>query len=155
MRHLAQVNIGRVLGPPDDPRMADFYNNLARVNAVADRMPGFIWRLKNGEGTSAVGIHWPGDATMAVNMSVWGSAEDLAKFVFQTVHRNVYLRKNDFFEIPREPSFTMWWIPVGHVPTLQEAKARLECYRKNGPTEFAFGRAELPSAKSWQTHRCA
>ena len=29
--HLAQVNIGRVLGGPDDPRMADFYDNLARV----------------------------------------------------------------------------------------------------------------------------
>src|SRR2546423_11788639 len=38
--HLAQVNIGRVLGAPDDPRMADFYDNLARVNAMAERMPG-------------------------------------------------------------------------------------------------------------------
>ena len=34
-------------GGPDDPRMADFYNNLARVNALAERMPGFVWRLKD------------------------------------------------------------------------------------------------------------
>jgi hypothetical protein len=45
---LAQVNIGRVLGGPDDPRMADFYGNLARINAMAERMPGFVWRLKDG-----------------------------------------------------------------------------------------------------------
>ncbi len=31
--HLAQLNIGRVLGGPDDPRMADFYSNLAKINA--------------------------------------------------------------------------------------------------------------------------
>ena len=54
--HLAQVNIGRVLGGPDDPRMADFYNNLARINALAERMPGFVWRLKDEEGNSAIGV---------------------------------------------------------------------------------------------------
>ena len=25
--------------------MADFVENLGRVNAMADRMPGFVWRL--------------------------------------------------------------------------------------------------------------
>ena len=54
--HLAQVNIGRVLGGPDDPRMVDFYANLARVNALAERMPGFVWRLKDDSGTSAIAL---------------------------------------------------------------------------------------------------
>jgi len=98
--HLAQVNIGRVLGGPDDPRMADFYNNLAHINAMAERMPGFVWRLKDAEGSSAMALHWPGDATMAVNMTVWESDEALGKFVFQTVHRNIYARKPEFFETP-------------------------------------------------------
>ena len=40
--HAAGAGIGRVLGGPDDPRMADFYGNLARVNAMAERMPGFV-----------------------------------------------------------------------------------------------------------------
>jgi hypothetical protein len=152
---LAQVNIGRVLGGPDDPRMADFYNNLARINALAERMPGFVWRLKDDSGASAMALHWPGDPTMNVNMSVWESPEALGKFVFQTVHRNLYARKHEFFETSQKPTVVMWWIPEGHVPTLEEAKQRLDHYIANGPSEFAFGWAELSSAKLWQEKRCA
>ena len=154
-QHLAQVNIGRVLGGPDDPRMTDFYSNLARVNALAERMPGFVWRLKNESGESAVGLTWPGDPTMAVNLTVWESAEDLGRFVFQTVHRNIYARKHEFFEMPKQTTVAMWWIAAGHIPTLDEAKERLDHLIANGPSEFAFGWADLPSAKAWQERRCA
>jgi uncharacterized protein DUF3291 len=155
MQHLAQVNIGRVLGGPDDLRMADFYDNLARVNTLAERMPGFVWRLKDDSGTSAIGLHWPGDPTMNVNMSVWEDAEALAKFVFQTVHRNIYARKHEFFEMPDKPTVVLWRIEAGHIPTLEEAKEHLDHYIANGPSEFAFGWADLPSAKLWQAKRCA
>jgi len=37
-QHLAQLNIGRLRYEVGDPRMADFVDNLARVNAIADRM---------------------------------------------------------------------------------------------------------------------
>jgi hypothetical protein len=153
--HLAQVNIGRVLGGPDDPRMADFYANLARVNALAERMPGFVWRLKDATGDSAMMLHWPGDATRAVNMSVWETPEDLGRFVFQTVHRNIYARKHEFFEMPRENTVAMWWVQPGHIPTLDEAKARLDHLNTHGPSEFAFGWADLPSAKSFLEKKCA
>jgi hypothetical protein len=155
MKHLAQINIGRVLGGPDDPRMKDFYSNLARVNAMAERMPGFVWRLKNESGESAVGLHWPGDATMAVNMSVWETPEDLGRFVFQTVHRAIYARKHEFFEMPARPTVAFWWIEAGHVPTLEEAKERLDHLISHGPSEFAFGWADLPSAKLWLEKKCA
>jgi hypothetical protein len=42
--HLAQLNIGRIRYEIDDPRMADFTNNLALVNGIAERSAGFIWR---------------------------------------------------------------------------------------------------------------
>ncbi len=155
MQHLAQVNIGRVVGGPDEPRMADFYANLARVNALAERMPGFVWRLKDDSGTSAMALHWPGDPTMNVNMSVWESAEALGKFVFQTVHRTIYARKHEFFEAPAENTVALWWVPAGHIPTLDEAKERLDRLNAFGPSEFAFGWADLPSAKLWQAKRCA
>ena len=35
--HLAQLNIGRLRYPTDDPRMADFMNNLDLVNGLAER----------------------------------------------------------------------------------------------------------------------
>ena len=155
MKHLAQVNIGRLNGGPDDPRMADFYNNLARVNAMAERMPGFVWRLKDAGGESAIGLHWPGDPAMAVNMSVWESAEALGKFVFQTVHRTIYARKHEFFEMPEKPTVAMWWIEAGHIPTLEEAKERLEHLVANGPSDFAFGWSYLPAAKVFLEKRCA
>ncbi|MBV9420610.1 MAG: DUF3291 domain-containing protein [Alphaproteobacteria bacterium] len=153
--HLAQVNIGRVLGEPDDPRMADFYGNLARVNALAERMPGFVWRLKDETGDSAMALHWPGDPTMNVNMSVWETAEDLGKFVFQTVHRNIYARKHDFFEMPKENTVALWWVEPGHIPTLDEAKERLEHLNAYGPSDFAFGWVDLPSAKLFLEKKCA
>jgi Domain of unknown function (DUF3291) len=154
-RHLAEVNIGRVLGGPDDPRMADFFDNLARINALAERMPGFVWRLKDETGDSAMALHWPGDPTMNVNMSVWESSEALGRFVFQTVHRNIYARKHDFFEPPDRPMFVLWWVEPGHIPTLAEAKARLDHYRAHGPSDYAFGWADLPEAKAWVERRCA
>ncbi len=153
--HLAQVNIGRGLGGPGDPRMADFYANLARINALAERMPGFVWRLKDDGGDSAMALHWPGDPTMNVNMSLWESAQALEKFVFQTVHRNIYARKHEFFETPAQPTVAMWWVSVGHIPTLDEAKVRLDHYMANGPSELAFGWADMPSAKIWQARKCA
>ena len=163
MRHLAEVNIGRVLGGPDDPRMADFYGNLARVNALAERMPGFVWRLKDDTGDSAMALHWPGDPTMSVNMSVWESAETLGRFVFQTVHRNIYARKAEFFEMHApgagpdhaQASFVLWWVEAGHIPTLDEAKERLEHYRRHGPGDLAFGWADLPAARDLMARRCA
>jgi Domain of unknown function (DUF3291) len=42
--HLAQLNIGRLRYEVDDPRMADFTNNLALVNGLAESSAGFLWR---------------------------------------------------------------------------------------------------------------
>jgi hypothetical protein len=47
---LAQLNIGIIKGPMDSPVMADFAANLDRINALAERSPGFVWRLKTEEG---------------------------------------------------------------------------------------------------------
>ena len=151
---LAQFNIGKFKAGRDDPAMAYFFDNLDRINAMAERMPGFVWRLKDETG-NATNIPWAGDPGFAVNMSVWDSVEALEKFVFQTVHRGIYARKHEFFEVPKEPNFVMWFVPDGHIPSLEEARERLEHYRANGGSEFAFGWADLPSAKLWQEKRCA
>jgi Domain of unknown function (DUF3291) len=44
--HLAQINIGRLIAPVDDPRIAGFVSQLDPVNAIADAAPGFVWRLQ-------------------------------------------------------------------------------------------------------------
>jgi hypothetical protein len=154
MRHLAQLNIGKLRGGKGDPAMSGFFDNLDRINAAAERMPGFVWRLKDESG-NATNIPWVGDASIAVNLSVWESVETLEKFVWQTAHTRIYARKGEFFEKMATPHFVMWWIEAGHVPTLAEAKARLDHLTQHGPSEHAFGWAEAPAARLWQEKRCA
>jgi hypothetical protein len=48
--HIAQVNIGRMKAALEDPVMAGFVARLEEINALADRSPGFVWRLQTSEG---------------------------------------------------------------------------------------------------------
>src|SRR5919108_4052308 len=50
--HVAQVNIGRLRAPVDDPLVADFVAGLDRINALADGAPGFVWRLQTEDGNA-------------------------------------------------------------------------------------------------------
>jgi len=77
-QHLAQLNIGRLRYELDDPRLADFIDNLARVNAIAERSEGFVWRLQDETG-DATNIRAFADPRMAVNMSGWEGVEALEK----------------------------------------------------------------------------
>jgi uncharacterized protein DUF3291 len=36
------------------------------------------------------------------------------------------------------PSLVLWWLDAGRVPTIDEAKAKLELLRARGPTADAF-----------------
>jgi len=153
MRHLAQVNIARLRYDIDDPRVAGFVNSLDRVNAVADRSPGFAWRLKD-DGGNATEIGGFDDPRIIVNLSVWESPEALERFVWQTVHKNVYARRGEWFEAIEEMYLAMWWVAPGHAPTVAEARERLEHLRKSGPSDYAFGWESLPSVQLWRTARC-
>ena len=53
--HLAELNIARLRYPKGDPRADAFFDALDRVNATAERMTGFVWRLKD-EGGNATNI---------------------------------------------------------------------------------------------------
>ncbi len=49
--HIAQVNIARMVDEIDSPIMHEFAANLEPINALADRAPGFVWRLKSDAAT--------------------------------------------------------------------------------------------------------
>ena len=135
--HLAQVNVGRFIKPVGDPANADFMNALDHVNALAEASPGFVWRL-TGEGNNATDIRPYEDPNMAINMSVWESIDALAAFVYRNMdHRGVMRRRREWFE-ERQVYMALWWVPVGHVPTVEEAKAKLTLLERLGPTAEAF-----------------
>ena len=43
-RHLAQLNVSRLVASTDDPRVADVMGNLDRIKGLGSRMSGFGWR---------------------------------------------------------------------------------------------------------------
>ena len=134
---LAQINVGRLLAPVDHPQIADFVANLDRINALADGLPGFVWRLK-GEGNNATDIQpKPDDPLFAINMSVWSDLDALAGFVYRSAHVEVMRRRREWFE-HLEFYMCLWWVPVGHVPTVDEAMAKLALFERLGPTPEAF-----------------
>jgi len=134
--HLAQINVGTLRAPMDAPETAGFADNLDRINALADAASGFVWRLV-GDGGNATDILMWDDPLMLLNMSVWTDIESLAAFVYRTAHRDVMRRRAEWFE-KVDVYMCLWWVPVGHVPTPEEAIARLETLRRLGPTAKAF-----------------
>ena len=152
--HLAQLNIGRLRYEIDDPRMAAFVDNLAMVNGLAERTPGFVWRYQDTSGNSIDTRPFAGDPRMAINLSVWESVEALERFVWQTLHKRFYGRRTEWFEHLERPYFVMWWVAAGHRPTVQEAVERLEHLRLHGSSDHAFGWESLPAAQMWKAARC-
>ena len=139
---LAELNIAMPKFHLDDPRIADFMHNLERVNRLAERMPGFVWRfVEEPEGhPEHQPIPWD---TQIVNLSVWERPEDLEHFVWNTLHKTFYDRKAEWFEAMEAHHFVMWEVPEGHHPTLLEAKERLDHLDAHGNTDFAFGWSHL------------
>jgi hypothetical protein len=155
--HLAELNIGRLLAPTDDPRVAEFMDNLDRVNGLGKRMPGFVWMMEgSGEpGTGNTENSIGDDPQLVANLTVWEDVPSLENFVFNTIHKQFYDRRTEWFEVMGDQHFVMWWVPVGHKPTLDEAMERLEQKRAHGDSHAAFGWSFLPEAQLWRQKHCA
>ena len=148
---LAQLNIGIIKGPMDSPVMADFAANLDRINALAERTPGFVWRLQTEEG-NATAIRPFENENLLVNMSVWRDVEALSKYVYNSAHVEIMRRRREWFERMNEAFLVLWWVPKGHRPGVAEAVAKLEVLRTRGPTTEAFTfRQAFPAPDASQT----
>ena len=155
--HLAELNVGRLLAPTDDPRVAEFMGALDRVNGLGRRMPGFVWMMEgSGEpGTGNTEAKIGGDPQHVSNLTVWESAATLENFVWNTVHRSFSERRAEWFQVLGQMHFVMWWVPVGHRPTLDEALAKLALKQAQGDSDAGFGWSYLKEAQAWKTHGCA
>ena len=136
--HLAQVNIGRVRAPLDDEIMQGFVARLEEINALADASPGFVWRLKSDVGPSSYLQPFEHDERLLLNMSVWESVEALKNYTYRTVHAELLRGRHEWFEKFEGAFLALWWIPAGHIPSIDEAKKRLAHLEQNGPSQFAF-----------------
>ncbi len=135
-RHLAQLNVGRLLAPIDDPLIAGFVEQLDPVNAIADAAPGFVWRLQDDSGNATAIRPYEGP-TVAVNYSIWATVEDLWNFVYRSRHLEPLRVRRSSFETPRRPT----WCCSGSRPASGPAGGGSGPPRppaRHGPTPYAF-----------------
>ncbi len=135
--HLAQVNIAQAKDEMDTNVMKGFVSRLDEINAIADNSPGFIWRLQSESGDST-SFRVFDDSLLLVNLSVWKNLEDLKSFVYKSRHVELIRDREAWFDKLKSVHQVLWWIPIGHIPTPEEAKDKLKYLRKNGPSQEAF-----------------
>lgn len=143
--HLAQLNIATAIAPLDSPEMADFVNNLERINSLGEQSPGFVWRLKDDSGNATDIIAYD-DPRIIANLTVWRDVASLKDFVFKTEHAHFLKRKKEWFKADSQATYVLWWIPEGHIPTLEEAKQKLALLRSQGESAQAFSFKKLYDA---------
>jgi ring-1,2-phenylacetyl-CoA epoxidase subunit PaaC len=149
MARLAQINVARMKAPLSDPIMAEFSALLDQVNAQAEAAAGFQWRLKDETGNATtLSASSPFGVDMLVNLSVWDSPDSLQAFVYRNQdHGGVLKQRVQWFDAMPSPHFAMWWLRDNELPTLIDAKRRLEYLTENGDTAYAFSykKVALPS----------
>lgn len=135
--HLAEINVGRLRAPTDDPIVAEFMEALDRINALAEASPGFVWRLQTEDG-NATAVRPYDDELVLINVSVWDSIEALADYVYRSDHTSFLRRRREWFEKMVQIDVALWWVPAGHRPSVTEAVERLDRLRAEGPSPHAF-----------------
>jgi len=137
--HVAEINIARGRAVLTDPLMTDFVAQLEIVNRVADASGGFVWRLKADDGGASSYVRFSDDDRLIVNMSVWTSIEALQAYVYRAHdHADVFRDRRRWFEPLDVPQLALWWVPAGHIPSLEEGRHRLALLAREGPTPRAF-----------------
>ncbi len=119
--------------------MADFMAQLDEINALAERSPGFVWRLQGDGGNNTDYKVDDDDLLFIVNLSVWASLEDLHAFTYRSDHRSVFARRFEWFERRSGPNMVIWWQPAGTIPDVDDALRRLRLLEDAGPSPEAFG----------------
>lgn len=139
-RHIAHFNWATMVADPDDDRVAPFVNAIPKVNAIAERSAGFVWRSgEEAEKGSAIG--WPlftGNRRLIASFSVWETPEHFRDYVYSTVHGAFFRRGHEWFEPDRPRGHVLWWVEAGRIPDFSEARDRVEAYAASGPGPEAF-----------------
>ena len=82
---------------------------------------GFVWRLQTDEGNATALHPIEDDELVAINMSVWESIEALADYVYRSDHTAYLRRRREWFERYGRSFLVLWWVPAGHIPSIDEA----------------------------------
>lgn len=142
--HLAHANIAWMHGTADEPVMSGLIRRIDEINRLAEESKGFVWRVPDSEATlesyEVFRADFPGfdPARFFYNMSVWESVEDLRAYTLHSAHAEMVYERRQWLDSIAGANVALWWIPVGHHPTIAESAERLRRVRECGPTPYAF-----------------
>ena len=143
---LAEFNFGTLRYPWDDPRLADFQDNLDRVNGLAQRSPGFVWMLDE-DAMDATQNDPTGPLAdrpnTASTLSVWDDAASLWHFVEKTLHGRFKARAGEWFEPGDSGHLVVWEVAPGHRPDVAEGMAQWRALQAEGASDRRFGATGL------------
>ena len=135
--HLAQINVAQAKDHMESSTMQGFVSRLDEINAIADHADGFVWRLQTEEG-DAISIQAFEDERLIVNMSVWQDVASLKHYVYKSMHVELIQARDAWFDKIQTVHQALWWVPAGHIPSVDEGKARLALLQGKGPSAEAF-----------------
>jgi len=125
--HLAQINIARLVAPLDDPRIAEFV-------ALLDPSTRSLMKLRvlsaaQSESGSATDIAYTTTRSSSSNV-VWSPSSRCATYAYKSDHAKVFPRPAKWFEKAGEASYCLWWVPLGHIPTVAEVASGWSTIRR-------------------------
>ena len=133
---LCQFNIMVMAHAKDSPQMAQFFAQATQIYALAERLPGFVWRQTDESDPVIAERLGP---SCLVNLTVWDSIESLYAFVLHPTHRTVMMARDHWFTHTGRATSVLWYQDaVDSKPTFSEAIDRLEQLWRNGPGREAF-----------------
>jgi putative acetyltransferase len=64
--------------------------------------------------------------------------------VYKSEHTKIVRRRREWFDKMDTPPVGLWHVPVGHIPTLGEARVRIDHLARYGTSAFCFGFRDKP-----------
>ena len=144
LAHLAQMNIAWMHGRIGDPVMSGLAARVDEIYHLADRSPGFVWRLPSSgitpETLEPFESVFPGFQRdkLFYNMSVWETVEALRSYTFASAHAELLNERYQWIDKIAGASTVLWWIGSGARPTIAESVDRWRHLQAHGPTPHAF-----------------
>jgi hypothetical protein len=138
-----EFNYGLLRAPFGDPLVAEFTDNIDKVNAIAARSPGYVTRVAGYDDVLVAErllADQPGARRLTLStLSVWKDVASVRHFVLKTVHGHFLKRRADWVTHLDRPTYVLWPVDPGHVPDVHEAMERIEHLAAHGPGPRAFG----------------
>jgi hypothetical protein len=156
MARLAFYTFGILREPLGSEVVRPFVESSPKVFAAAEAAPGFIARAVTpapgrpsfGQDYRAWGIFavprfYDGgsgsdNTTGVATLTLWTGIGAVRAFAYAGQHKVALGQRWEWFRKGKWPTYVMWWVGEGDIPTWEQGARNLEMLGDIGPTETAF-----------------